>query len=218
MTAGEWVDRTWSVALFGHFNPSITTPTWLLRHGALTEEEVAQSVADGDASAVAINAGTMSIEVTLDRFLAQTSTGSQVPRLPHVTERVFSVLSHTPVASIAMGFDGEWAADSETARQRALNHVLAEVTPGWAANPIARSATIRLPGLTGSGAVRHLTLEDSDVAPHGVYLSVVEEITSDVDEDPRVGALESCQVVLDRWAAFVDQSEQLGVELFGGVS
>lgn len=209
MERGSWGERTWSVALFGRFNPAITTAAWLRRHRVVDD-----AVEDLDDTTATIRAGTLLLEVSLERFLVQTTDPATMDAVPRAVHGVFRVLEHTPIDQLALGCDGEWSArDAATlgeilGRFGATAPVLDELGPVE-----ARSTTIRAGALSGAGGVCHVTVEDSDVLPHGAYLSIVDEVEIEAD----VGATAPAALVeLDtRWPVFLRRAEQVADGLLG---
>lgn len=200
-----WSEQTWSVALFGHFNPWITTASWLERYEAITDAEARLAVSNVDVSGAAISVGDLSLEVSLERFLIQSSGDAQRHRLVEIAAQVFSVLGHSPVGSVAMGFDGELLADASGV----ISHLVAEPLPDVVSTTEARSITFRLAGMSGSGAAAHLTVEDSDEQPGGVYVSLVDEVDlADDDEDGHT-AERAVMELTERWPRFTARTREV---------
>ncbi len=212
MTVGEWSERTWSVALFGHFNPWIATGAWMERFEIITPEERVRALENLDPSGAAIRLGSLSFEVSLERFLVQTNVEAERGRLPEVTAGVFGVLGHTPVESLAIGFDGEWSVPDAGAGPNPLSLLLRDPLPAAVAPVVARSVTLRLEGISGPGATTHLTVEDADEDLGGIYFSLVDEVLLEAEHDLKsadsaVGELQR------RWSLFTTGCEHVVEEL-----
>lgn len=207
--AGTFIERTWSIALFGHFNPAITTTRWLADVGAIAEDEARVAVDSGEPTATAIRAGELTFEITLERFLVQTTDQNSAGRLGGVVSSVFGHLTHTPIGSLAMGLDVEWSAEERTARHPLLSQLPAttRLVESLLGPTDARSATLRFRGLTGHDAICHVTFEDSDVSPNGLYLSLVDEVS--FDQTGSTGAGLAVDILRSRWAAFMGRADDV---------
>lgn len=206
---GVWAERTWSVALFGHFNPAIITTQWLIDAGVITERETCSAVSSDDMTATTIRAGDFVFEVTLERFLLQTTNEESAPRLEHVVRLVFEALLHTPIRSVAMGLDGEWSGEGQPARDRVISRLLvrAKSLEALLGPTEASSATLRFGGLTNPSATCHVTLEDSDELPNGLYLSLVDEETIDAETASRPGP--AVDILRRRWGRFMRRADEV---------
>ena len=92
-----------SIAVLGNFNPVIFTPAWFALHGLLPE-----SVATGAELTVAheqvteFNAEWLRLNVTIDRFLAETTQAPHI-RIHDLVVRVFKEhLYHTPLTAFGL--------------------------------------------------------------------------------------------------------------------
>jgi hypothetical protein len=203
------------VALFGHFNPAICTSDWLAAHDVVTVDEARESLGGlGDPAAMAMNAGDLVFEITLERFLVQTSASSSTQRVAEAIDRVFRVLIHTPIRSLAMGFDLEWSGESPDDRAALLDRF--SPVDAWSARVgtvTARSVTARVEGSKDSQSTCHVTVEDSDAYTNGVYASVVEEWEADPGLDLEDGARPALDVLATRWSSFIQRAEEIATTL-----
>ena len=121
-----------SIAVLGNFNPAIFTPAWFALHRLLPE-----SVATGARLTVAheqvseFNADWLRLNVTIDRFLAETTQAPHI-RIHDLVVRVFKEhLNHTPLTAFGINRNIHFQVASMTARDR-LGRILAPVEP-WGA-------------------------------------------------------------------------------------
>lgn len=182
------------------------------RFAVITPEERARALENVDPSGAAINLGSLSFEVSLERFLVQTSVEAERGRLPEVTAGVFGVLGHTPVESLAIGFDGEWSMPNGTGAVDLVSLLLSDPLPAVLSSAIARSVTLRLDGISGPGATTHLTVEDSDEGMGGVYLSLVDEVELDSGIDVESADM-AVRELERRWPQFTTECEHVVEEL-----
>lgn len=85
------------IVLIGAFNPSIFQPSWLAAHGLIRNQEAEQAeigVVHREISAFA--ADWLRLQVTTDRFVAQTTDTAHFPALRDLVVATFELLEHTP--------------------------------------------------------------------------------------------------------------------------
>ena len=117
------------IVMIGRFNPAIFTPAWFALHGLLPEK-----VADGARLQVAhdqvtsFSADWLTLQVTPDRFLAETEQSPCV-RLCDLVTRVFKeYLPHTPAMQLGINRWVHFKVKSATERVR-VGRILAPVQP-----------------------------------------------------------------------------------------
>ena len=147
-----------NIILVGKFNPAIFTPAWFTLHNLLpkgTEEGAQLQVAHQQLTAFSID--WLRLEVTPDRFRAETSQAPHV-RLLDLILRVFKeTLPETPLMAFGINRDVHFQVQSLTARDR-IGRTLAPVEP-WGPWKDAL-------GLNGTqGGITSLTM--SQIDPHG---------------------------------------------------
>ena len=118
-----------SIAVLGNFNPAIFTPAWFALHGLLPE-----SAATGAQLTVAheqvteFNADWLRLNVTIDRFLAETTQAPHI-RIYDLVVRVFKEhLHHTPLKAFGINRNIHFQVARMDARDR-LGRILAPVEP-----------------------------------------------------------------------------------------
>ena len=121
-----------SVVLLGSFNPAIFTPAWFALHEILPRgvaENADLQVAHSQVTAFSTE--WLQLQVTSDRFLAETLQDPHV-RVRDFVIRVFGeLLSHTPVTALGINRDVHFRAPNAAARDR-VGRMLAPVEP-WGA-------------------------------------------------------------------------------------
>ncbi len=121
-----------SVVLLGNFNPAIFTPAWFALHGLLPQsaaESAKLAVAHEQISAFSTD--WLRLEVTVQRFSAQTLQAPYV-RLRDLVTAVFNEhLYHTPIKSFAINRTVHFQVRSLNARDR-IGRTLVPVEP-WGA-------------------------------------------------------------------------------------
>jgi hypothetical protein len=91
-----------SIVLVGAFNPRIFQPAWLGEHGLLRPEEVEAAATSSDKDYVIarefaqFTAGWLDLQVTEQRFSAQTADPAQYNPLRDLVLSTFRLLEHTP--------------------------------------------------------------------------------------------------------------------------
>ena len=159
-----------SVVLLGDFNPAIFTPAWFVLHGLLQED-----VADSAELRIAHRQVTefvaewLRIQVTSERFFAETLQAPPV-RLHDLVARTFrEYLHHTPITALGINHDVHFRVESFAERDR-IGRTLAPVKPwgAWGQNL----------GLDGeSGGMMSLTMSqiEPDGRPKGGQINVTVE-------------------------------------------
>ncbi len=159
-----------SVVMLGDFNPAIFTPAWFVLHGLLPED-----VADNAELRIAHRQVTefvaewLRIQVTSERFFAETLQAPHV-RLCDLVARTFrEYLHHTPITALGINHDVHFRVESFAERDR-IGRTLAPVKPwgAWGQNL----------GLDGeSGGMMSLTMSqiEPDGRPKGGQINVTVE-------------------------------------------
>ena len=121
-----------SVVLIGDFNPAIFTPAWFALHGLLPED-VAESaelqVAHQQVTEFA--ADWLHLQVTTERFVAQTSQAPYVRVCDLVVRTFKEYLHHTPLRAFGINRQVHFQVKSSAERDR-IGRTLAPVEP-WGA-------------------------------------------------------------------------------------
>ena len=179
------IDRV-AVVVRGDFNPAILTPAWFALHGLLP-----RSAADSAKLEVAhpqlteFSTDWLHLQVTTDRFLAETAQAPHV-RVRDIVVRVFGeILYHTPLKVIGINRNVHFQVGSSSERDR-IGRTLAPVEPWgcWCQKldlegehggmTSLRMSQLRPEGRPPGGQV-NVTVEPSNRIGHGragVYVSV----------------------------------------------
>ena len=204
---GRVFDQTWSIALFGTFNPGIFQPDWLIEHKAGPAAALQTAVVlHEEPTHTSFEAGTFTLEVTLERLLLQGEPSSADVLWP-LLETTFSILTHTPVSSAACGLDAEYEPGDRDEHDALLGQFFrSDAWESHAGAPSEVSLTVKVPPLDG-GTSRYITIEDSSESPNGLYVSVVEQLAPVPPPRPPQGASVILQGVGEVWAAFRSEAE-----------
>ena len=159
-----------SVVLLGDFNPAIFTPAWFVLHGLLPED-VAESaeLRVAHRQVTEFVAEWLRIQVTSERFFAETLQAPHV-RLCDLVARIFKeYLHHTPIRAFGINHAVHFRVKSFAERDR-IGRTLAPVKPwgAWGQNL----------GLDGeSGGMMSLTMSqiEPDGRPKGGQINVTVE-------------------------------------------
>jgi hypothetical protein len=156
-----------NIILVGKFNPAIFTPAWFTLHGLLpkgTEEGAQLQVAHQQLTVFSID--WLRLEVTPDRFRAETSQAPHV-RLLDLILRVFKeTLPETPLMAFGINRDVHFQVQGLTARDR-IGRTLAPVEP-WGPWKDA----LGLDGIQGGMTSLTMSQIDPDGRPKGGNINV----------------------------------------------
>ena len=121
-----------SIAVLGNFNPAIFTPAWFALHGLLPESVATDAqLTVAHEQVTEFNVDWLRLNVTIDRFLAETTQAPHI-RIHDLVVRVFKEnLHHTPLTAFGINRNVHIQVGSLAARDR-LGRILAPVEP-WGA-------------------------------------------------------------------------------------
>lgn len=118
-----------SIVFLGHLNPAIIHPQWFERYKILPIQETQKASGEkprvieipGDnivleeTSLTSVTAGrayipfpSLTIDVTLDRYMCSTLKSECFPLVKDVTVKTFNILEHTPIMSVGINNEGHW--------------------------------------------------------------------------------------------------------------
>ncbi len=124
-----------SIVFLGHFNPIIMHPQWFNRYKVLPIQETQKAEGEKpkvieipyegkkvvleEASLTSVTAGyayipfpSLTIEVTLDRYVCSSTKSENFNLIKEVTVKTFNILEHTPIKSVGTNFEGHWKCKS----------------------------------------------------------------------------------------------------------
>jgi hypothetical protein len=166
---------------------------------------------------VSFKTGPISIEVTRERFQAQTEDASAVEALRDLVAGAFGVLSHTPIS--AMGLNRSTHHEMPTADAwNELGHRLLPKAPweGVLASPGTRSIMVegRRPD-NRQGFIRAI-FEPSNVVPQGVFQMVNDHYQfSSGDPKTNIRASEAIQVLAEAWEESLNRAQAIADHILG---
>ena len=159
-----------SVVLLGDFNPAIFTPAWFVLHGLLPED-VAESaeLRVAHRQVTEFVAEWLRIQVTSERFFAETLQAPHV-RLCDLVARIFKeYLHHTPIRAFGINHAVHFRVKSFAERDR-IGRTLAPVKPwgDWGLN-------LGLDGESGGMTSLKMSQVDPDGRPKGGQINITVE-------------------------------------------
>lgn len=173
------MDRA-SVVLIGRFNPAIFQPAWLASHGLIRSEEAEHAKGLVFSPEVAsFTAEWLVMQVTSERFEAHTDDPAHAQPLRDLVLSIFGLLEHTPVEKMGINRHLHYQLESEE-RWHRLGHLLApkDIWNNVLSDPGLRSLTVSGHGADAPGARVQVVVEPSAKFHPGVYISVNEHMTS----------------------------------------
>jgi len=201
-----------AIVLLGAFNPSIFQPWWMVHQGLIDEEE-AESAEVGivHPEVVSFKTGPISIEVTRDRFQAQTEDATAVEALRDLVIGSFARLSHTPIA--AMGVNRSTHHQMPT--RESWNEIGHKLLPKEPWNDILREPGTRNLTVEGkrpddqTGYIRAI-FEPSAVVEHGIFQMVNDHFQfNDGDPKKNIRASEAMDVLAETWDASLARAQEI---------
>jgi len=174
-------DLAVEISVEGNFNPRIFHPTWFRAQGLLTEEQVADSLADDDLVAHKMvsrwSTPTFSLQVTLDELRLTTHDQTQEAQVADVVAAVLHALPYTPVLALTISryvhatlgqdasprLEESEPVETEPAVAGAVRRLVADRAAALLPQPVVETLEMssRLPDDVGGIAVR--------VSPSHVY-------------------------------------------------
>jgi len=118
-----------SIVFLGHLNPAIIHPQWFERYKILPIQETQKASGEkprvievpGEkiileespltsvtASRAYIPFPSLTIDVTLDKYVCSAVKSECFPLVKDVTEKTFNILEHTPITSVGINTEGHW--------------------------------------------------------------------------------------------------------------
>lgn len=108
-----------SVVVLGRFNPAIFSPAWLRHHNLIGAKEAeAASITVIVPPAAVFSTGWLSLDVTEDRLVVQTTHSYEYDRLRDVATGILSLLDKTPVSGLGINYEAHWAVPTRSAYDR----------------------------------------------------------------------------------------------------
>jgi hypothetical protein len=199
-----------NVVLVGSLNPAIFQPAWLAREKLIPLEEAERAEIRVISPQVSVfSIGWLNLEITLDRFAANTSQMQHMEPLRDLIVGTFSLLRHTPIKHLGINRLAHFRSRSEEEWHR-LGHRLAPKAPweGLLKQPGMRRVSMlgqRDDGYRGGITV---TVEPSQIVKPGVYVEVNDHYENDVSQEGGeceriLGILKAC------WETSLDRGSQI---------
>lgn len=175
-----------AVVLRGRFNPAIPTPVWLLNQDLISSED-----ADGVEiefivpQACVYRLPWARIEVTEDRFTAQTSEPDNFERLRDLVVGTFGILSHTPLAALGINRSFHVEVGGEE-RWHSVGDGLVPKQPWEDSLSLPGMASVQVHGARNDafGGRRICRVEPSAQVQFGIFFEQNDHYTLEVDVAP----------------------------------
>jgi hypothetical protein len=205
-----------SIVLVGAFNPGIFQPSWLGANQLLRPEEVEDATSDKHdyliaREVAAFTAGWLELQVTEQRFSAQTSDPAHYNPLRDLVLSAFRLLEHTPFTQMGINRLLHYRMPSE-ADYHAFGHFLAPKPPweGVIAKP--GMLTLRIVGTKPDDArVKYTTkVEPSVRIQHGIFIETNEHVTAEGADASR----QLLKKLEDSWQPSLEYGKKVAEHLF----
>lgn len=197
-----------SVVLIGSFNPAIFQPEWFARNGLMPQGEVDDAKVQVVHPQVSqFETERFVVQVTLERFNAQTKPSATVEPLRDLVLGTFYILEHTPITAMGLNRLMHFALGSEHSWHN-LGDKLVPKEP-WKQvldqRPGLRTVEIIAQQQEGSVASVMVKVQPSVLVQWGAYFEVNEHYPA--SEQP---ALKSMMGILkDRWEGMQENGERI---------
>ena len=174
-----------SIVLVGSFNPAIFHPVWFAREKLIQQEEADRAnikIVSHDVTVFSI--GWLTVEVTLDRFVARTTQIQNLEPLRDLVLGTFGLLRHTPIKQMGINRIAHFQILSEDVWHQ-LGHRLAPKEP-WAGlleKPGMRR--IQMQGIRADnykGSISVAVEPSLTTKPFGAYIEVNDHFDNDAEE------------------------------------
>ena len=216
-----------SIVLLGAFNPAIIQPEWLATTQLISREDAAR-VADRNEMEIvspqvsSFSVGSMSLQVTQDRFTARAADSAAFEHLKNLVVGVFRTLEHTPMSAMGILWRGHYPLGSEE-NWHALGDALAPKDE-WKkvlSSPIREGTpglrTIIIEGTREQSSAKwiRVRVEPSARVQHGAYVELHEEYGYEDQEPTAEVAASLIRDLDDVWAGFLRDAGQIAETLLG---
>jgi hypothetical protein len=206
-----------SIVLVGQFNPPIFQPAWLAAQKLLRPEDAEAAVVEVIHPQVArFTAEWVMLEVSQNRFSAETTDPACYETLRDLVTGIFTVLEHTPFSQ--MGFNSTMHFALQTVeRWHSLGHLLAPKEP-WSAileKPGTRSLTVQGKRAGAASERVSITVEPSLRVSHGAFINVNEHFQRAPGPD---AARELLALLASEWSGALAYASSAANHLLGQVS
>ena len=205
-----------SIVLVGAFNPGIFQPSWLGANQLLRAEEV-EDASSGKRDylitreVATFTAGWLELQVTEQRFSAQTSDPAHYSPLRDLVLSTFRLLEHTPFTQMGINRLLHYRMTSETDYNE-FGHFLApkKAWEGLVEKP--GMLTLRIIGRKpGDEHVKYTTkVEPSVRLQHGVFIETNEHVTADGIDAPK----QLMKKLEESWQPSLEYAKKVAEHLF----
>jgi hypothetical protein len=208
-----------AVVLIGSFNPSIFQPWWMAHQGLIDDSE-AESAEVGivHGEIVSFRTGAISIEVSRERFQAQTEDATALEALRDLVVGTFSRLSHTPIAAFGVNRSTHHTMPSREAWNE-IGHRLLPKSPweGVLADPGTANITVQGQRTDGNQGYVRAIFEPSAIYPErGVFQMVNDhfQLNGGKPED-NVRASDAVEVLAKVWEDSLARARAIADHILG---
>lgn len=210
-----WGDAVVNLALFGYLNPRIFVPSWFEHRELLTADDLKGAELNPDSPAlVAFATGSFTLEVSLERYLIY-GPAKHRARYRELTEATFSILSHTPLVGLGIGY--EFWVPFESAEQR--DHAFDRYAPtsAWAGDlpgSTERRLQIVVEGPEGGSSKVRVILENSTTLENALWIMVATEDLATEEERVIEGCDASIAALAQLWQPAEAMAEKVVRRMF----
>mgnify|MGYP001570042317 CR=1 FL=1 len=201
-----------SIVLRGSLNPAIFHPAWFERHGLLRSAEAdAAKISVVSPQITSFTTEWLELQVTQDRFQAETSQEAYNESLRDLISGAFELLSHTPVKQKGLNRHFHFLMASES-RWHSVGNLLAPKEPwrGILDTPGMQSLTMKGTKPKEEKGYVRVTVEPSNRVSPGVYIAVNDHYElDDVEDKSTAGTALALQFLKARWVDSMQKSRAI---------
>lgn len=207
--------QNFSIVLRGTFNPIIFSPVWFSSEKLIRREEAEKAVIRlVHSDLVTFNLDWLKLEVTRDRFFAETIKEPYEEILRDLVSGTFKLLRHTPLKQMGINRTKHFKINS-VEKWHEIGHTLApkniwnDILDNPGLTSISISEATRRDGLKGQITV---TLEPSRIVDPGIFISINDHFEVQ-NSKTTLGADEIIDILEKSWEDSSTRSKDIVSEL-----
>ncbi len=223
MTSPDFsVVRSFTMAIFGSFNPQIFRSRWLLENHVFDDVIESDKVLPEFVNEylVALDVGDVGLEVTDARLLLRVDEHDREERLQRVLDRLTALLPHCPVRAFSVGHDWRLHFEQQRDARVILNQLGTPESIGGAAEGLRRLEYQDL--VAGHDATQMRVVIDEFAGEDdsgSVVLQVIRDVAVGSATDDGADAIETLAEVQSRilgsWTDARARAEKIASEVIG---
>jgi hypothetical protein len=204
------------IILTGSFNPRILQPAWLAAQKLIRDAESENAdIKIVHEEVVAFGLDWVTLQVEHDQLTISSTPKSETPeQVRDLAVGVVEILDHTPIYHVGIDFFGHFALEDQAQRDK-LGWSLVPPEPFAGHLDGAGMRSLKMAGRRfgdvddGDGGLVVRVEPSYNIAPNGVFISVLDQYRVANEDEANVGAGPAISCLKDRWAESLKRADAI---------